>query len=253
MARVLQYEGFSMSAKDEEKVTLWKRVQSFFEKQREAFKQSTEDEKENGWDRIKALFDVSEGPREEIQHIPSVVCYTSAFAFLLGGQFGKRIADDHYRRHNQLTVYQSAMHAQRQYQASVALGFAKYGGRWGWRAGVFSGIYSFLLVACEAYRNKDDALNYLATGASTGVLYNIFSGWRKMLVGVLVGGGLSLPVGLIAQIGSAVLPEEYKPKKVQQQFDNKSEWEQRLEVTSTFIEAMEKELNEDNNSQNDKR
>ena len=29
--------------------------------------------------------------------------------------------------------------------------------------------------------------------------------------------------------------------------------EQRLEVTSTFIEAMEKELNEDKNSQNDKR
>ena len=26
--------------------------------------------------------------------------------------------------------------------------------------------------------------------ASTGALYNIFSGWRKMLVGVLVGGGL---------------------------------------------------------------
>ena len=25
-------------------------------------------------------------------------------------------------------------------------------------------IFSFLLVACEAYRNKDDALNYLATG-----------------------------------------------------------------------------------------
>jgi len=29
--------------------------------------------------------------------------------------------------------------------------------------------------------------------------------------------------------------------------------EQRLEVTSTFIEAMEKELNEDKNSQNGKR
>ena len=92
-------------------------------------------------EKLFLLFVFSEGPREEIQHIPSVVCYTSAFAFLLGGQFGKRIADDHYRRHNQLTVYQSAMHAQRQYQASVALGFAKYGGRWGWRAGVFSGIY----------------------------------------------------------------------------------------------------------------
>jgi len=33
-----------------------------------------------------------------------------------------------------------------------------------------------------------------------------------------------LPVGLIAQIGSAVLPEEYKPKKVQQLYENKSEW-----------------------------
>ena len=31
---------------------------SFFFLVREAFKQSTEDEKENGWDRIKALFDV---------------------------------------------------------------------------------------------------------------------------------------------------------------------------------------------------
>ena len=31
---------------------------SFFVLIREAFKQSTEDEKENGWDRIKALFDV---------------------------------------------------------------------------------------------------------------------------------------------------------------------------------------------------
>ena len=30
----------------------------FFVLVREAFKQSTEDEKENGWDRIKALFDV---------------------------------------------------------------------------------------------------------------------------------------------------------------------------------------------------
>ena len=30
----------------------------FFVLIREAFKQSTEDEKENGWDRIKALFDV---------------------------------------------------------------------------------------------------------------------------------------------------------------------------------------------------
>ena len=33
-------------------------VTRFFVLIREAFKQSTEDEKENGWDRIKVLFDV---------------------------------------------------------------------------------------------------------------------------------------------------------------------------------------------------
>ena len=26
--------------------------------------------------------------------------------------------------------------------------------------------------------------------ASTGALYNVFSGWRKMVVGVVIGGGL---------------------------------------------------------------
>lgn len=83
------------------------------------------------------------GPREEIQHIPNVVLYTSTFAFLFGGQFGRRIADDYFRRHNQLTVYESVMHAKRQYHASVAMGFVKYGGRWGWRAGLFSGVYRY--------------------------------------------------------------------------------------------------------------
>ena len=83
------------------------------------------------------------GPREEIQHIPRVVVYTSVFAFLFGGQFGKRIIDENFRRHNQLTVYDSVMHAKRQYQASVALGFVKYGSRWGWRAGLFSGVFRY--------------------------------------------------------------------------------------------------------------
>lgn len=245
-----------MSTKDEEKLSLWDRVKSFMDDGRETSQGNAEGDQESGWDRVKALFDLSDGkgPKEEIQHIPSVVCYTAAFAFLFGGQFGKRIADDHYRRHNQLTVYQSAMHAKRQYQSSVALGFVKYGSRWGWRAGVFSGIYSFLLVATEAYRNKDDALNYVASGASTGALYNIFSGWRKMVVGILIGGGLSLPVGLIAQVGNAILPEDYKLKRKQEVMADKTqEWNQRLEATSSLIEAMEKELNEDNKSQDENR
>lgn len=245
-----------MSAQGDEKTSLWERVKNFLDNKRKTLHQGAEGEQESGWDRVKALFDLSDGtgPREEIQHIPNVVCYTSAFAFLFGGQFGRRIADDYYRRHNQLTVYQSVMHAKRQYQASVALGFVKYGSRWGWRAGLFSGVYSFVLVAFEAYRNRDDALNYVASGASTGFLYNIFSGWRKMVVGVLIGGGLSLPVGLIAHVGNAILPDEYKLKRKQDTpADKTQEWKQRLEVTSSFIQAMERELNEDDKLQDENR
>lgn len=236
-----------MSTNNDEKLKLWEKVKSVWKTRRDVVEQDVTAKGESGWDRVKALFDVSEGkgPREEIQHIPRVVVYTSVFAFLFGGQFGKRIIDENFRRHNQLTVYDSVMHAKRQYQASVALGFVKYGSRWGWRAGLFSGVFSILLVASEAYRNTDDALNYVASGASTGALYNIFSGWRKMVVGVVIGGGLSAPVGLMAQVGNAILPEEYKPKKLED--DRKAqEWEQQLEATSSFIQAMEKELNEGN-------
>ncbi|XP_068712630.1 complex I assembly factor TIMMDC1, mitochondrial-like [Montipora foliosa] len=237
-----------MSANDDERPYFWEKFKSFWHSKRAASQELEKAEKESGWDRVKALFDVSKGkgPGDEIQHIPDVVFYTSVFAFLFGGQFGRRIVDDHFRRHNQLTVYNSVMHAKRQYQASVVLGFVKYGCRWGWRAGLFSGVYSFLLVAFKSYRNTDDALNYVASGASTGALYNIFSGWRKMVVGVVIGGGLCVPVGVIAHVGNAILPDEYKPKK-QENAKKAEEWEQRLEVTSSFIQAMEKELNEDKN------
>ena len=97
----------------------------------------------SSYNNIHLIFDNSDntGLAPEIEHIKTVVYATTAFAFLLGGRFGKRIIDDHFRRHNQLTVYDSAMHAQRQYHASVILGFIKYGCRWGWRAGAFAGVY----------------------------------------------------------------------------------------------------------------
>ena len=87
------------------------------------------------------------GPRDEIQHVPTVVFATSVFAFLFGGQFGARIAADYYKRHNQLTVFESTMDAQRRYQSALGMGFVKYGCRWGWRAGAFAGIYRSVGIA----------------------------------------------------------------------------------------------------------
>ena len=77
----------------------------------------------------------------EMKQIRTVMLTTTVFAFVFGGRFGYRIVDDSFRQHNQLTVYESAMHAQRRYHASIVVGFVKYGWRWGWRAGAFAGVY----------------------------------------------------------------------------------------------------------------
>lgn len=262
-----------MSARGDEdlsKRTFWERLKESFYKERDTLTQNGESEEETGWQRVRALFDVrqsdehfdkkrwrrfmkaffksrgyEDGLCPEMEQIRTVMLTTTVFAFVFGGRFGYRIVDDSFRRHNHLTVYESAMHAQRRYHASIVVGFVKYGWRWGWRAGAFAGVYSFLVVALEAYRNRYDALNFMASGASTGVLYNILSGWRKMAVGAALGSGLSLPLGILAQAGNAILPEEYKLNRKQLEECNfeKEEQKQILKATtSSLIESIEKEL-----------
>lgn len=54
--------------------------------------------------------------------------------------------------------------------------------------------------------------------------------------------------GILAQAANAILPDEYKLNKLhpeQQASDDKEqEWKQKLEATSSFIESMEKDLEE---------
>lgn len=273
-----------MSARGDEdlsKPTLWERIKGSFDKHGDTVLQNGDLEQEDGWQRVKALFEVRQngelhkkdgrnkfiktflklrgyenGLRPEMEQIRTVMLTTTVFGFVFGGRFGYRIVDDSFRRHNQLTVYESVMHAQRRYHASVVVGFIKYGWRWGWRAGAFAGVYSFLVVALEAYRNKYDALNFMASGGSTGVLYNIFSGWRNMAVGAALGGGLSLPLGILAQAGNAILPDEYKLNRKQEQLDVKKEERKQLVkvTTSSLIESIEKNFSQqDDQSKDDER
>lgn len=271
-----------MSVKGDEdlsKRTLWERFKEPFHKER--MLENGESEEETGWHRVEALFEIRQSDEHldkdgwhkflkaffklrgyekglcpEMEQIRTVMFTTTVFAFVFGGRFGYRIVDDSFRRHNQLTVYESVMHAQRRYHASVVVGFVKYGWRWGWRAGAFAGVYSFLVVALEAYRNRYDALNFMASGASTGVLYNILSGWRKMAVGAALGGGLSLPLGILAQAGNAILPEEYKLNRKQPEECSveKEEQKQILKATtSSLIESIEKEFSQEDRTQDNKR
>ena len=63
--------------------------------------------------------------------------------FIFGGRIGARIASDYHVRHNKLTIYNSQMQAQRELHSTVTLGFIKYGCKWGWRVGVFAGVYRY--------------------------------------------------------------------------------------------------------------
>jgi len=69
-----------------------------------------------------------------------------------------------------------------------------------------------------------------------------------MVVGAAIGGGLSLPFGILAQAANAILPDEYKLNKLHPEQlasdDKAQEWKQKLKATNSFIESMEKDLDE---------
>ncbi|XP_048584404.1 complex I assembly factor TIMMDC1, mitochondrial isoform X4 [Nematostella vectensis] len=230
----------------------------------------------SGWDRVKALVQLDDNNQlaEEVQDIPTIICVGSIFGFLLGGQYGVRIRADSFLRQNKLTVYKSAMHAQRSFQSAKTLGFVRYGCRWGWRVGWFSGLYSFMLAATTSYRNKEDALNYVAAGASTGAIhelfgisastgaihelfgilastgaiFKLFGGWRSMVVASGLCATISLPIGLLSQYGNTYLiPEEYRQKLQEKKEKEREEWRQKLQKTDVLIKGMEDDVNKETN------
>ncbi|EDO30469.1 predicted protein [Nematostella vectensis] len=204
----------------------------------------------SGWDRVKALVQLDDNNQlaEEVQDIPTIICVGSIFGFLLGGQYGVRIRADSFLRQNKLTVYKSAMHAQRSFQSAKTLGFVRYGCRWGWRLGWFAGLYSFMLAATTSYRNKEDALNYVAAGASTGAIYKLFGGWRSMVVASGLCATISLPIGLLSQYGNTYLiPEEYRQKLQEKKEKEREEWRQKLQKTDVLIKGMEDDVNKETN------
>lgn len=134
----------------------------------------------------------------------------SIAGFFIGGRIGARVGAVEHVETTKLAVYKSITHAQRQYQNKVVYGFFRNGCKFGWRAGVFAGLYSLLLVTFSEATRHSGSVNYLAAGACTGVVYKSLSGWRSMIVGAVIGSGLSLPVAIFNTIVMQALPEDMK-------------------------------------------
>ena len=155
-------------------------------------------------------------------------------------RYGVRIRGASNINSNKLTIYTSSLQAEREHFSAILLGFFQYGCRWGWRAGLYSGIYSTTLTAVSIGRDKEDALNYIAAGASTGIVYKLFSGFRGILIGALLGAGICTPIGLCMQGLSYVIPYDKVLKDEIVMLNAKKKHQ--LKMTEKVLERMENEL-----------
>ncbi len=199
------------------------------------------------WGRVRKAFSKNEYGeiRPEIAHIPIVVFCGSLVGMMVGGRYGTRIRGASNIASNKLTVYTSSVQAEREYFSAILLGFFQYGSRWGWRAGLYSGIYSTTLTAVSIGRDKEDALNYIAAGATTGSVYKLFSGFRGILGGALFGAGICTPIGLTMQgLGHFIPYERVLKDEIAAQNAKKI---QQLEMTEKILDRMEEEFENSKN------
>ena len=80
--------------------------------------------------------------------------------------------------------------------AAALKGFVRYGSRWGWKLGLFAGIFTMGRTLSSVYRNKDDVFNYVVAGSVTGGVFKVRHGIKPVIGGAFLGFLLSLPVGL---------------------------------------------------------
>ncbi|XP_041976650.1 RPII140-upstream gene protein [Aricia agestis] len=152
-----------------------------------------------GWERVKDMFKKNEfdEPSKELHTIGQA----TTFGLFLGAMFGGVVKSRHayitFIENNQATIFHSTKEAQKKLQDQVTLSFAKGAYHWGWRLGLFSGMFSFIATSISVYRDDSTIVEYVIAGAMTGALYKANLGTAAMLVGGLLGGVLSTVGGLV--------------------------------------------------------
>ncbi|XP_065067316.1 complex I assembly factor TIMMDC1, mitochondrial-like [Rhopilema esculentum] len=201
----------------------------------------------NGSERVKKLFTSSDS--ELYQNASLATGVASLLGFTIGGKLGGNSSGTDHILANQLTPYRGKMVAHRAYHSAVLKGFIRNGSRWGWRAGLFAGLYSAVMTIVAEYRNKQDGINVIVAGAATGATYKMLSGFRGIIVGTVLGSLFSLPIAAGAEALFWIVPEDFKESirqlenEKKEKKKNKAEpWKTNLEVTKNMIEQMETEL-----------
>ena len=127
------------------------------------------------------------------------------------------------------------------------LGFVRQGAKWGWKMGLFAGIFSGCNILLTQYRDREDGMNLIASGAITGTLFRVRYGVKPAIGGLVLGTLISLPIGLVVQgldllLVSKEERERMKRKRFEQRRKREQMWNERLKVTETIVGDLEFEL-----------
>ncbi|XP_060801249.1 RPII140-upstream gene protein [Amyelois transitella] len=150
-----------------------------------------------GWDRVKKMYTRDE--YEEISvELNSVLQGSLAGAFIgacMGGFYSSQQAYVYFMENNQATIFKSTMEAKKKLQNYVTIGFARGAHRWGWRLGLFTGMFSLIATTISVYRDDTSLIQFITAGAITGGLYKVNLGTAATCVGAGLGAALSAVIG----------------------------------------------------------
>jgi hypothetical protein len=175
-------------------------------------------EQDSGVKRLKSLFRLRPGAPlpDELQEWPRVVFLGSVIGFVFGGLMGARLAGDKYIAMNHNTKYPHPMQAHRELHGAAMLGFVRHGSKWGWKIGMFAGIFSGCNILLSVYRDKESPLNMMAAGGVSGTLFRIRDGIKPAVGGCVLGVLLSIPVSCLYHGLYWLLVSEEEKLKIRQ-------------------------------------
>ncbi|RVE50965.1 hypothetical protein evm_004374 [Chilo suppressalis] len=153
---------------------------------------------ENGWERVKRMY--SQNEFGEVSAELTNVVHSSLCGAFIGACFGGFVISKdsyvYFLENNQATIFKSTGDAKKKLQDYVMIAFAKGAYQWGWRLGMFTGMFSLIATTMSVYRGETALVEYITAGALTGALYKANLGLAATLVGAGLGAALSTIAGL---------------------------------------------------------
>ncbi|XP_012678851.1 complex I assembly factor TIMMDC1, mitochondrial [Clupea harengus] len=199
---------------------------------------------DTGWERIKDIFDTSDGQRfsEEVKYLVKSGISAALVGMVYGGVPAARHARQRFIQLSQAEVYTSRVEAVRSAHNAAIRGFLRYGVRWSWRVAVFVTLFNTVSTGLCVYRDRNALSHYALAGAVTGGMFRLSLGPVGMLAGSAIGGLLGLPAGAlivgVQKLGGETLQEKRKRERRELHDLKMAEWSARLQLTDNVADEI---------------